>query len=328
MAASDQRKAAGKLLLSIFGGAQYTFSVHDGTEIVRSVRKGPPIHYLFEIDSFESFRNTLAAPNFDSTEFDVEGYRVLSIYPNGKQEDNGKDHISLYLKLVEKLGHGRSINATYKFFIYDYRRKIYLVVQELQVQHFDDIENEQGISRVLSLSNFTNTSNGFLMNDCCMFRVEVTTMNTIAQNACLRALNAQRDNTFSWPIQHFSKLNEDEYSDQFTMEGHSWKLLIHPRGFGSGKGKSLSMFLVLIDFSDLTNGRKLHARMELRLKNLRSGPHSSQIISAWYTRSFFSWGHDNVASLCDLHNLEKGFKIDDKLIVEVELKQLYLMKEN
>ncbi|GAB4852795.1 hypothetical protein Ancab_040559 [Ancistrocladus abbreviatus] len=198
----------------------------------------------------------------------------------------------------------------------------------LEVQRFDDIAKERGISRVLSLSNFTNTSNGFLVNDHCMFGVEVSIISTIAQNARLRILNERRNNIFTWPIQHFSELNNYAYSDQFTMEERSWRLLMYPGGYGSGEGNNLSLYLSLIDFSDLTNGRKLFAKIELRLKNLRNDPHRSQTISIWYTRSSSSWGHDKVASLSDLHNSEKGFKLDDKVIAEVEVKQLYLMKEN
>ncbi|GAB4852012.1 hypothetical protein Ancab_040539 [Ancistrocladus abbreviatus] len=319
--------------LAKYLGREYTFKVADPTEIIRSLRKEPPAHYLLEIDSFKSFELSLRNMSgyFESTIFDAEGYKwVMSINLRRWGDNDATLYISLHLKLVQKLGHGSSVNATYKFFIYDYRRKIYLVVQGSEVQRFDDIQNEHGISRVLSFSDFTNASNGFLVNGCCMFGVEIAVISTTAQNARLSALNAQRCNKHTWVIPNFSEclMHECTCSSPFTKEGRSWELWVHPKGHGMGLGNSLSLYLRLKDLDDLINGRKLFVHAELRLKNVRNEPDRTGTIVVWYTSSAPSWGHDKVALLSDLHDPQKGFKLDDKLIVEVEFKHLYLMKEN
>ncbi|GAB4856357.1 hypothetical protein Ancab_040484 [Ancistrocladus abbreviatus] len=314
-------------------GAQYTFKVHDSTKIVRSMRKEPPAHYRIEIDSFTSFQRALPMRRrfFKSTQFYVEGYRwVLSIYLNGKEVDNGKDHISLYLQMAANLGDGySSINATCKFFIYDYIKKMYLVVQGLEVYRFDDIEIQQGISRVLSLNDFTNASNGFLSNGRSMFGVEVTIVSATAQTANLRALNVWRDRTFTWAIPNFSECLMYDYvdSDEFPRR-RSWRLQMHPKGWGKALGKGLSLYLCLMNSSDLTNGRKLFVHMELRLKNMKNEPDKVETVVGCYTSFATIWGSNYLASLSDVHNSEKGFKLDDQLIVEVELKELHLMADN
>ncbi|GMH18156.1 hypothetical protein Nepgr_019997 [Nepenthes gracilis] len=322
------------LMVQFLQKGLYTFKVENPAKIIRSFREGPPASYLFEIESFKSLTNSiLDAPSkyFETTEFEAGGFNwLLSLYPTGNKDDDGGDHISLYLKLVDRLDQGDSIDATFKFFVYDYKRRAYLTVQDLREQCFDEMEKERGISRVLPLSDFTNASNGFLKNDRCKFGVEVFVADTVAKTASLSTLNERSDSTFVWWIQDFSKLSDPAFSNEFLMEGRSWKLKLAPKGHASGLHKSLSASLVLNDATDLTNGKKVYVEHELRLKNFQ-GPQDTdiaRITRAWYSRSNgCEWGTDNLISLSELHDPSKGFLLEDKLILEVKLNLVFLMSD-
>ncbi|GAB4856334.1 hypothetical protein Ancab_040482 [Ancistrocladus abbreviatus] len=221
-------------------GAQQTFNVHRATEIVRFMRKEPPAHYRIEIESFTSFLSSFPRhlQCIESTEFFVEGYKwILGIYPN----DQG--HLTLALQLNEPRDRF-PVNAMCKFFIYNYQREMYLVVHGSQGLHFDDVLPLHGI-QMLSVSDFTNVSNGFFLNDRCMFGVEVTILGIISKKAVLRALDIGRDNyNETWEIQNFSEFQKSDkvHSHQFSMGGRLWELVMYPRGCGKNWGKSLALF--------------------------------------------------------------------------------------
>ncbi|GAB2218145.1 hypothetical protein Droror1_Dr00001363 [Drosera rotundifolia] len=313
------------------GSALYTFRVQGVTDVIRSVREAIPAHYLVEIESFTDIKDSIAGvipEHFESTEFDAAGHKwVLVIYPHGNKGEDGEDHISLYLKLISKLDHGWSVDATIKFFIYDYRRKKYLTLQGPGEHTYDAMEKEKGIAHAIPFSDFTLPSNGFLKNDRCKFGVEVFVADTVPRTATLSVLNERKRDTFTWTIKEFSKLTDGQYSNQFTREGRSWELRIYPRGFGAALRTSLSLFLNLVDFSDLTNGRKLFVEKTLRVKNQLNREDASDSTCSWYTKAKHSKGTVHLLSVSDLHNANKGFKVEDQVIVEVELTLIMLMND-
>ncbi|GAB4856338.1 hypothetical protein Ancab_040483 [Ancistrocladus abbreviatus] len=288
------------------------------------IRKEPPAHYRLEIQSYTSFLSSFPEhlQVIESTEFLVEGYKwTLVIYPNDH------DHVCLALQLKEPRDRF-PVNAMCKFFTYDYRKGVYLVVHVAEALRFEEEIPRQGV-RMLPVSVFTNMNYGFLLNDRCMFGVEVTILGTTAKNAVLSPLNIGRDNLKeTWEIKNFSELlkSDEVHSHQFNMGGRLWKLVMYPRGCGESQGKSLALSLVLLNCSDLTNGRKLYGDIEMRIKNLRSEPDITAKLTTCCLMSSASWDTDLIL-LSDLHNPDKGFKVDDKLFVEVEVKHMYLMDE-
>ncbi|KAL9263494.1 MATH domain and coiled-coil domain-containing protein [Drosera capensis] len=308
----------------------YTFNVQD-SKIIRTVRETPPAHYLLEIESFASLKNLVPlAPTtfFESTEFEGASHKwVLVIYPAGNKDDDGVDHISLYLKLIDKLDHGYSVMATIKFFIYDYRRKTYLIIQGLGEQRYDVMEKQKGIARALPLSDFLSSSNGFINGGRCKLGVEVLVVDAIARTACCSTLKERPNSIYTWPIENFSQIADRVFSDEFTREGRKWKLQLYPRGYGAGYNKAISLYLFLVDFTDLINGKKLYVEHELRVRNLQNQKDATRMAGGWYINTGHNWGVANLLSLSDLHNSKKGFKIDDKVIVEVKLNLMVLMKD-
>ncbi|GAB4838849.1 hypothetical protein Ancab_028388 [Ancistrocladus abbreviatus] len=108
---------------------QYTFNTENPEEIIKSIRSGdqPRAHYKLDVDSFSQVASSLLIESgfLESTEFSVGGYRwVIQIYPNGNQNDNGDGHISIYLKLCDKLKPHSFINVIFRALIYDHEGTI------------------------------------------------------------------------------------------------------------------------------------------------------------------------------------------------------------
>ncbi|KAL9254006.1 MATH domain and coiled-coil domain-containing protein [Drosera capensis] len=143
----------------------------------------------------------------------------------------------------------------------------------------------------------------------------------------LSTLNARTRDDFTWTFDKFSKITDSKSSDDFDMEERTWELEIYPKGWGEGKRKSLTLFLNLLDCSDLTGGKKLYVDTTVRIINQLCEELMEDSISGWYTKECDGIAAIHLLSLSDLHNKDKGFKMDDQVIVEVEFKLVMLVDE-
>ncbi|KAL9254004.1 MATH domain and coiled-coil domain-containing protein [Drosera capensis] len=315
-------------------GSIYSFKVDDASSIIRSVRDEKPAHYLMEIESFTEFKDSIEGEDDDyleSMEFVAAGHTwVLVIYPHGNTNIGEEDHISLYLKLISKpRGFGWTVNAIIKFFIFDYEGSKYITIQGPTAHTYDATRMTNGISQALLLRDFIRPSNGFISKtDLCKFGVEVFVADTIPTSiGRLSTLYERTSDNFTWTINKFSMIRDSKCSDDFDMEERSWELEIYPQGWGAGKRESLTLFLSLLDFSDLTGGKKLYVDTTVRIINQLSEEHEEDSISGWYSKECSSICAIHLLSLSDLHNKDKGFKMDDQVIVEVEFKLVMLVDE-
>ena len=64
--------------------------------------------------------------------------RIFSIYPTGYKTEDGQDHISMYLEMVDtsSLPAGWEVNAIINFFIYDRIRDKYVGFQGIASAKF------------------------------------------------------------------------------------------------------------------------------------------------------------------------------------------------
>ncbi|GAB4838848.1 hypothetical protein Ancab_039861 [Ancistrocladus abbreviatus] len=258
---------------------QYTFKIENSTEILKSIRSGeqPPAHYKLDVDSFSQVAASLLLKScfLESTEFSVGGYRwVIQIYPYGNKNDNGDGHISIYLKLCDKLKPHFFISVIFRALIYDQERNKYLIIQDLQEKHFDATNAIRGMPRALPQSAFHSEYNGFLVQDRCTFGAEVFIINTnTPTGAKVSSLNSNSIRTYTWRLEKFSEIStyDNTYSPEFTINSRTWKLRVYPKGYGTQKDKSLSLYLELAQRNDLTAGNKLYVEYELRMKNQLNG---------------------------------------------------------
>ncbi|CAK9170600.1 unnamed protein product [Ilex paraguariensis] len=195
---------------------------------------------------------------------------------------------------------GWEVNVNFKLFVYDQVRDKYLTIQDAngRVSRFNKLKTEWGFAKLLSLDTFNDASNGYLVDDSCAFGVEVYVIKSTGRGECLSVKMVEpSNNTYTWEIKNFSKLDDGVlYSELFSIGNHKWKIIVCPKGTGSAKGKSLSVYLKLADSG--TPPTKAHC---------------------WLSAPNYNWGCPNLVSLVDLHDRSKGFIVHDTLVVEAQI---------
>lgn len=179
------------------------------------------------------------------------------------------------------------------------------------MKYFDKLRTEHGFAQLLSLDEFNDPSNGFLVKDCCVFGVEVLVIQPcIGSEETITMVKEIDDRIYTWSIKHFSNLNgNNQNSDTFTVGGRKWKLRLYIEGYESEKDKYLSIFLWLEDVHD----RKVYAKFKLRVL------HHSHVKTI--EKSAFHWFDSKIGrgfNLIKIKELSNGYLKNDTLIVEVE----------
>ncbi|KAK6939004.1 Proteasome assembly chaperone 4 [Dillenia turbinata] len=158
------------------------------TGILRSLSDASPTHYIVKIQSFSSFSKN-SVKRYDTGEFEAGGYKwKLVLYPSGNQSKNVKDHISLYLAIVDTntMGKGRC---------------------------FHGMKLEHGYDQFVPLKSFNDASGGYLVEDTCVFGAEVFVCKERASSKgeCLSMIKEPVSFKHSWRIENFSKLDSEFY---------------------------------------------------------------------------------------------------------------------
>ncbi|GAB2275093.1 hypothetical protein Dimus_009860 [Dionaea muscipula] len=296
------------------------------------VREEPPAHYAIRIESLSSLRSSLANTQcddrrFSSTEFSSGGHNwVLIVDLNVK--DNDKDgHISMYLKLVDKLKPGEIVNARFCFFVYNQKMDKYFAKQDMKVKRFSLLKAEWGIPDVLSLSTFNDPTKGYVINDCCVFGTEVFVLTSDFRMGTL-VNKADGNRQYSWTVSQYSKLEDNKRdSAVFTFDGIPWTLQMYPRGDWRIKGKNISIYLNLGGDSNLTTGgQKVYVEYEITLKDQLGKNDIKKCATRWFQAGTSSWGWSAFLSLSDLKDPSKGYLLKDELIVEVNIKSMFSLQ--
>ncbi|CAK9163534.1 unnamed protein product [Ilex paraguariensis] len=206
----------------------HPFPDDDGAaEISKTLRDVPPSDYLFEIKSF-SLLSKAEEKRFESRDFESCGYKwKLCLYPNGDEKRNGKDHISLYLAIsaTDTLPLNWEVNVKFDFLVYDRNLDKYRTIQNAdgRVRRFHRFKTEFGFAKLLSLDTFKDASKGYLIDDSCMFGVEVYVIKPTGRGECLSLKEETYDNSYSWEIKKIAEIKEERlFSEPFTIGEHKW----------------------------------------------------------------------------------------------------------
>ncbi|KAM7470609.1 hypothetical protein LguiA_008792 [Lonicera macranthoides] len=153
--------------------------------------------------------------------------RRLSLYPDGDKKRNGKGHISLYLVLAEtnNLPLGSELNVVFKFFVYDQIRDKYLIIEDVSKnsRRFHAMKTEWGFSKLLPLSTFNDSANGYLVDDCAIFGAEVFVRNSTCKGENISLIKNPIDRSLVWKIDNFSSLIDERItSEVFAAGGYKW----------------------------------------------------------------------------------------------------------
>ncbi|KAM4072014.1 hypothetical protein ACB094_11G105200 [Castanea mollissima] len=294
----------------------------DELTIKRTKRHHRPAHYLLKIQSYSLLCDT-GVEKYDSGVFEANGYKWLSIYPKGNKKMNGSGHISIYLAIVdtERYTLGWEIYVSFKLFLFDQIQDKFLTIQDYDgaVRRFHDIKTEWGFHKFLSLEYFEDLSQGYLVNDCCVFGAELFVHDRNAKREFLTMIREPLNRTMTWKIENFSSLDRVTYYSRIFQVGDvKWKLLVYPKGIYNGEIKAISLTLLCCDC--VLPEQKFFAEFKIRIMDqINMENHVEKTEKHWFTTSSNEWGFSHFMLLKDLQDASKGLLMNDALIVEGEI---------
>ncbi|KAJ0608060.1 putative ubiquitinyl hydrolase 1 [Helianthus annuus] len=263
-----------------------------------SKRKHEPAHYMLKIESFSPL-SEVKTSKIESDVFEARGHKWrLDLYPNGNNEENGANHIALYV--CDANGHRT---------------------------RFHENETTWGFDKLISLESFMEGKNGYLFDDSCVFGAEVFEVPEFTQlDRCL-SLKKPPATIHSWTINKVSAVTEDEvYSEVFKVGKVKWKLSLFPKGLNSVKDTHLSIFLNIHDTAAFPNDWKVYAKFKIRVKSQAIENDIEKETDNWFSNSVDSSGFPTIMTLSQLNDSENGFLLNDNLTVEVEILGMGVLK--
>ncbi|XVE76885.1 hypothetical protein DITRI_Ditri13aG0016300 [Diplodiscus trichospermus] len=292
--------------------------------IITVTRDLPPAHYIFKINSFSAYTGSESKEKYKSGVFEAGGYKWrLVLYPNGNKKSHGDGCISLYLQIseTETLPLGWQINVNFKLFVFDQIRDKYLTIEDAgSVKRFHQMKTEWGFDQLLLLDCFNDASNGYLVNDCCIFGAEIFVIQHKAIWEEMYMIKNRAGNPISFKIENFSKLDQEFYESPLqSVAGFKWKLVVYPYGETHSKGTALSLFLCLVEPRGIPPESRFFVKYKLRVVDRISSNHRELSGANWFIANKESWGYSNLESLENLRDASKGFLVDDALTVEAEI---------
>nr|GMC47776.1 MATH domain and coiled-coil domain-containing protein At3g58250-like [Ipomoea batatas] len=205
------------------------------------------------------------------------GVRNFLVYPNGDVKTNSIGHISMSVCIEDAaaLPKDWAKYADLKFFIYDQVRQKYSVFQvggASSLHDFHSLKTEGGITKLVSRAVFDDAANGYLVNDKCVFGVEVFLLDSKFAEERLN-MCVEVDKTFTWTISNYSKLGSEVHNSyEFPAASFKWQICLYPLGNVNSSGEHLSLVLKLLVDKKITCP-KLLVHFTLCVRNQKSGKH-------------------------------------------------------
>ncbi|XP_010412582.1 PREDICTED: uncharacterized protein LOC104698899 [Camelina sativa] len=255
---------------------------------------------------------------YESLPFTSGGYTwTFKIYPNGnKKEVGGPGWVSVYTKIDTSIfvTHPQDVYADIKFFVFDGVNRFYSTHQESEPVRFDKVKSEWGMPKFLSTACFDKGRSGFIYNEGkCEFGIDI-----LVDQRYQRELFSYVENVtkpiFTWNITNFSTLYHHSYtSNTFSSGDRNWVLKVYPNGYGVGKDRYLSLYL-------LSENKEINCvKATLRVLNQITSGNVAKQVEGWPNAAENGWGFQEFIALADLHDKPKGFVVNDLLQVQVEI---------
>uniref|UniRef100_M1DE71 Meprin and TRAF homology domain-containing protein / MATH domain-containing protein n=1 Tax=Solanum tuberosum TaxID=4113 RepID=M1DE71_SOLTU len=245
----------------------------------------------------------------------------MIIHPNG--DGDGTGHISIYLAVIgaSLLDSVCEVNASFSFLIFNQIHDNFTVMKGME-RRFRNIKTEWGFSKCICHKTFKDPSNGYLVDDKCIFGVDVYVIKNQRIGECMSLLKGIELYKNEWKITKFTKLKKRAYySEEFTVEGYKWKLLLYPTGDSRQNGQNISIFLESVDAKGFDRQKSVKAKFSISVKNRISGykHHKKSGGVNWYSATASGWGWSSFMGCCEFNDPKKGFLIEDCCIVEAEV---------
>ncbi|KAI4369489.1 hypothetical protein MLD38_017924 [Melastoma candidum] len=298
-----------------------SLSLGDQPGIERMIADSQPAHYTVKVQSFSLFTKN-AIDKYESGVFQAGGYKwKLLIHPNGNKSRNAKDHISMYLSIAEttSLPQGWEIHAVVRFFLLDQNQDNYLAVQATKERRFREMTLEWGFDQFLPLKAFMDTRNGYLVDDTCVFGVEVfvTRERSAGNGENLTLVKDALVNYYYWNIDGYSKIVDKEFVESavFMAGDQRWQVRLHPLGKGAGAGNSVSLYLKLVGAESLPPTAKIFAEFSLRIVDQLQSRNYYGKATHWFSKSSPDAGWAKFISRLSFMNPNTGTLVKDNAMV-------------
>ncbi|KAM7268322.1 hypothetical protein ACFE04_010488 [Oxalis oulophora] len=295
---------------------------------IRTTRVHAPLHFVWKIDCYSTLLES-KWEKIESGAFEVDGRKwKLTFYPNGDNKRKGEGYISLYLSVLdteEELPLSWDLFLKFQFLVFDHVNNKYLAIQDVhEVCHFQRMKTEWGFARLLPLDVFKEPSNGYLLDDSCVFGVDIFVVKGGTRGDTFSVVKPLTiDKSYSFKIENFSTIvKRFVESDVFTIQDMKWKLQLYPKGDQKAKD-NVSLFLHL-DFK-LPVHNKVYAKYKLRLIDQVHAKHLERTVDYGF-QDKVGIGYPRFALQKDVHDASKGYLVKDTIIVEVEIDYLSIVK--
>ncbi|KAH6768223.1 hypothetical protein C2S51_013559 [Perilla frutescens var. frutescens] len=285
-------------------------------EFFIETREASPANLLIKIESF-SLLSEYGIETHESREFVAGDYKWrLVIHPDGYESEEEGDYVSVYLSAagISTLPIDWEINAIFSFFLYNHISDNYLCFRG-KGRRFHALNPKWGFAKLISKKSLTDPSNGFLVDDSCVFGAEVFVIKSqrIIESLCLKRVTHPYKR--EWEISKFSELGLVWDSEEFEAEDLKWKIRLYPNGSVSENGRSASIFLHCIDSKSFAPHEKVKAQICFCIKNKLHDKHHSLNFTNWFAPASGSRGFRNFIPIADM----KGYVFDDAFSLEIEI---------
>lgn len=89
---------------------------------------------------------------------------------------------------------------------------------EAGIGRFHWLKTEWGFDKFLPLETFNDATNGYLVDDCCVFGAEVFVAKNNGEGECVSLIKDPSNYTFTWKIEKVSAVSEFHmYSKEFVI---------------------------------------------------------------------------------------------------------------
>ncbi|XP_027367336.1 MATH domain and coiled-coil domain-containing protein At3g58270-like [Abrus precatorius] len=127
------------------------------------------------------------------------------------------------------------------------------------------------------------------------------------------------EDKFRWTIENFSKFESKKklYSESFFLDGHSWRILIFPKG---NAVKYLSVYLDGEGLANLPYGWSKFANFKLTLINqVNTTMTKAKECEHEFNARESDWGFTTFIPLDEFEDSSNGFIVNDTCIIEAEI---------
>ncbi|KAM1083049.1 hypothetical protein FF1_021650 [Malus domestica] len=268
----------------------------------------------------------------ESDEFEAGGYKwKLVVFPYGNKKKNVEHHISINLEMArtDSRQPDWEVYIDFRVYLLDQEKGTYVVFQDDKIMQkcLHGVAPDVGFNKLISLKELTDASNGYVINDTCVFGAEVFvrkerragkgTCISMIKNAAKYTHERKEIDAFSF---NASSLKPVRYLE-FYFKLICWLLQ------EDNDISHFSLYLTLADTKTLHPRSQILTKITLRIVHqMHHRLHCCISGNFWFSASQRSWGRASFITLVTLNEADEGFLMNNTCIVEADVTVVAIAK--